>query len=134
MVEHNDSVTAVYPLLISDTDGYGYFVADEAGLRHFEQIDIEGNEYQCWDSRGLPFVLGWQGGAYLKPVGMPSDKEGMLAALKKWADSEGIPVASEADAAETLLQIQSVLDERWAASPIGRFSRFLKRSFRGDEQ
>ena len=127
--DEGHDTTPLYPLFVSDTDGYGYFVCDEADVRNFEQIDIEDNEYRCWDSCAVPFAFGWQDGAHLRPLGLPPDKEGMLAALRKWSDAERIPASGESDPARLLVQIQSVLDGRWAASPMARLARFVKRKF-----
>jgi hypothetical protein len=118
-----------YPLFVADRDGYGHVVHNESGLGYFEQIDVEDGEFRCWDSLGIPLAMGWKETAYVSPSGMPADTAGMLAALKKWAEVEGLPVLGETDPATLLVRIQAALEARWAASGMGRLVRFVKRAF-----
>jgi hypothetical protein len=90
----------------------------EAMCRHFEEIDIENNEYDAWDATGLPLDLSVQGSSQwlrLEPTDN-AQPEQLAGAMAEFAARQNVQVdASRLFAsgfATALAQITSAIQAR----------------------
>ncbi len=59
---------------------------------HFEQVDVEGEEYEAWDAVGTPLQLSVQKGAewlQVEPRGTPAPRE-LADAIREFARLEAV--------------------------------------------
>jgi hypothetical protein len=99
-----------YPLFAVDTCHWGFVVNNESDLGHFEQIDIEDQEYRCWDREGFPLQLTWtkKDGVGVSELPQPAEPMNLIAAIRKWAELENVAVEGGVrDPIELLRQMQA---------------------------
>jgi len=106
-------------------------VHGEDELNQFEQVDIENDEYRCWDRDGVPFKLTWDRRPGLAPTGGAPELPELMGILGKSAQLVGIDVDDQVhDPIEVAERIILAFEERRRRTPIGRLARMLRRWLR----
>ena len=88
---------------------------------HFEQIDVENEEYEAWDATGVPLKLSVQKKKEwlrVEPGERPAPEQ-LVDAIQEYAGLEAVPLESQAlergDFTGALEQVMSEVRLKWQA-------------------
>jgi len=116
------------PIFYVDSDGWiTAFESDSKLSGYLEFNDIDGEDYRCWDARGVPLKLGWEGrGVVVSKVGTVMESGALIAALRRYAalervgDVEGLPVEETGGA----VSLWETIETRKKEKKRGRWGRW----------
>lgn len=98
-------MTVSFPIFVlsKDCGEVDVYESIEALEKHLEPIDVENNEYDAWDSKGVKLRLSAQKPTWLHIKDEEPDIDGLKNAVKHYMESIGI-VASD----ETMLSTEKL--------------------------